>query len=336
MNYRALAGIFLLLCGPAQAARQIMDDAGNQIQLPDKVTHIADGWFAHPTLLMALGAGNQITATADRPADHPWMFRIQPSLNKALLAHGTTFNSEELLARGTDVMFVAKGNPDAASYRQATIPTVEISFNDFPSMQKALILTAQVLGTPEAKARAAAYNHYLDQQVTTLSARTAHLSIQQRPGVLHIQSLNPLKVDGSGTLIDSWIKLAGGRNAAGSVKGNMKEVSPELILSWQPDIIILGSGCGTLANSRYGELFASLPAVKNGKVWANPAGVFPWDRYGVESALQIQWAATRLHPELFRDIDIIARTRDFYRQFFNYPLNADEAQRILAGLPPRT
>lgn len=327
-----------LLCAwlafPALASRQVVDDAGHSVSVPDRVNAIADGWFAHHSVLMTLGAGNKIVATVNHPESQPWMFKITPTLNQALQVRGTSFNPESLLAKRVDVVFSAKGNDKAESYRQAGLPTLEMAFIDYPSLMKSVSTTAQVLDTHHAYARAAAYNHYLQTAIDTVQRKTQNLTATQRPSVLHIQSLKPLKVDGSQTLIDTWITLAGGKNAAKDINGNMKEVSAESVLSWQPDVIILGAHCGDLAHSPYAKLFAGLNAVKNGKVLQNPAGVFPWDRYGTESALQIQWAAKMLHPELFPNVDMAAVTEDFYRRFFDYPLNADEAQRILRALPP--
>lgn len=100
-------------------------------------------------------------------------------------------------------------------------------------------------------------------------------------------------------------------------------------------MIILGEGCGSLDHSAYAGLFSGLSAVKQHRVFANPAGVFPWDRYGVESALQVPWAAQVLHPALFADVDMVKMTRDFYQRFFDYPLTAAQAQRILHALPPQ-
>lgn len=328
------AALLVMPLSAAWAARQVVDDAGTQVTLPDHVTRIADAWYAHHSLLMTLGAGDKIIATVNHPKDRPWMFLIQPSLNKALSVRGTTFNSETLLADKTDVVFAAKGNGDVPAYRQAQLPTVEVQFTDFPSMKQALLTTAAVLGTPQAEKQAERYNHYLDQRIAEIQAKTSPLSNVQRPRVLHIVSLHPLKVDGSDTLIDTWIRLAGGTNVASVVKGNMKEVSPEQVLVWQPDVIIIGEGAGTLQNSDYGQLFQSLKAVQQHRVWQNPSGVFPWDRYGTEAALQIQWAAQKLHPELFPDLNMVAVTQDFYRQFFNYPLTEGQAKRILAALPP--
>ncbi|MCZ4057887.1 ABC transporter substrate-binding protein [Pantoea sp. LMR881] len=315
-------------------AKTVTDDAGNQVVIDKPALRIADAWYAHHSLLMTLGAGDRIVATVNHAADRPWMFKVQPSLNQALQVHGKDFSSEALVARNVDAVFVPKNDPQAAAYRQAGLPALMMGFNDFASMKQSLLTTAEVIGTSTAMTRAQAYNHYLDRQIAFISQKTAHLSHEQRPRVLHIQSLHPLKVDGCDTLIDTWITLAGGQNVAGQIKGNMHEVSPEDVIMWDPDIIIVGAGAGTLTDSPYAALFASLRAVKQHRVWQNPAGVFPWDRYGTEAALQIQWAAKQLHPELFPTLDMIRATQDFYQQFFDFSLSQKDAERIIAAQPP--
>ncbi|MDV5141945.1 MULTISPECIES: ABC transporter substrate-binding protein [Yersiniaceae] len=333
----AVCSLFFAAVSPvfaAEATRQVVDDTGKTVTVPGQVRHIADAWYAHHSLLMTLGAGGNIVATVNHPETRPWMFRLQPSLAQALSVHGITFNSEALLARQTDVVFVPAGDGDAPAYRQANIPTLEMRFTDYPSLKKSLLTTAAVLGTPEAAARADAYNRYLDMQLTQTTQRTASLTPAQRPAVLHIASLHPLKIDGSDTLIDQWIQAAGGRNAAAAIKGNLHEISPEMILAWQPDVIILGADAGTLAASDYAALFSALKAVQQKRVYRNPAGVFPWDRYGTEAALQIPWAAKLLHPDLFPQSDMVKITQDFYLRFFGYRLSEAEATRMLKGLGP--
>jgi iron complex transport system substrate-binding protein len=324
-------GLSLFSLGSISATREVTDDSGKQVLLPARVERIADAWYAHHSLLMTLGAGGEIVATVNHPESQPWMFHIQPSLNKALSVKGTTFNAESLLAMKVDVVFVSAGNRDAVALRQAGLAVVEMKFTDFDSMKRSLRTTAQVLGTPQAAKRAEDYIHYLDNHLQTIASKMESLTVQQRPRVLHIQSLNPLKVDGSDTLIDQWIRAAGGRNAADGLKGNMQSVSAEQLLAWQPDVIILAASAGDISTSAYASQFALLDAVKRGRVWRNPAGVFPWDRYGTETALQIQWAAQKLHPALFPNLNMVQATRDFYRRFFDYPLTPEEAQKILAG-----
>lgn len=220
-------GLSLFSLGSISATREVTDDSGKQVLLPARVDRIADAWYAHHSLLMTLGAGGEIVATVNHPESQPWMFHIQPSLNQALSVKGTTFNAESLLAMRVDVVFVSAGNRDAVALRQAGLPVVEMKFTDFDSMKHSLRTTAQVLGTPQAAKRAEDYIHYLDDHLQTIASKTVSLNVQQRPRVLHIQSLDPLKVDGSDTLIDQWIRAAGGRNAADGLKGNMQSVSAE-------------------------------------------------------------------------------------------------------------
>lgn len=334
MRIMLSAALWLLLSAVC-AAQTVTDDMGKRIELTKPATHIADAWYAHHSLLMTLGAGDRIVATVNHRADRPWMFKVQPSLNQALQARGKTFSSEALVARQVDAVFVPANDPDAEAYRLAGIPVLAMRFNDFTSMKRSLITTAEVVGTQQARDRAAAYNRYLDQQIAAVDAKTHALPERARPRILHIQSLHPLKVDGRNTLIDTWITLAGGRNAAATVEGNMRPISPEQVIRWDPEVIIIGTGAGSLADSEYATLFSHVKAVKEGRVWQNPSGVFPWDRYGTEVALQIQWVAKQLHPALFSELNLIDATRAFYRQFYDYPLSASEAERILQALPPQ-
>ena len=155
--------------------------------------------------------------------------------------------------------------------------------------------------------------------------------------VLHIASLGPLKVDGADTIVEQWIKAAGGRNAAIGLDGNLQTVSIEQVLAWHPDVVILAANAGNIDQSPDAALWNTLDAVREHRVDRNPAGVFPWDRYGPEVALQLRWAAQVLHPEQFSHAQggsLPQQTQAFYKQFFHYTLSRDDAQRILAGLPP--
>lgn len=327
--------IFILTLSPHifAANRIITDDAGNKITLTAPITRIADGWFAHASLMMTLGAGNKIIATVNHQNSQPWMFKVQPSLNKAMIIDGRQFNAEALVTHNTELAFVMKGDPQVASLQRVGIPVVQVYFSTLSGLQQTLQLTAQVLGDQSALQRATQYNQYLSQQLHRLGKKIALLTTNQRPTVVHISSLNPLKVDGQNTLINDWINIAGGRNIA-TINGNMQSISAEQLLAWQPDIIILAANAGSLLTSPDASLLAQLNAVKTGNILHNPSGIFPWDRYGTESALQIQWAAKQFHPQLFATDNLITITQTFYQHFFDYDLSEQQTKLILQGLPP--
>ena len=315
---------------------QVQDDNGQWVSIPTEPARIADAWYAHHVLLMTLGAGSRIVATVNHPESQPWMFKVLPALHQATAIEGTAFNAETLLAEHVDLVFTALGDRQAIAYRQLGLPVMQMGYTDLAGLKRSMLNTARAVGGAEPTARAIAYNGFLDQQLAAVNHVVAGIPTEQRPKVLHIASVNPLKVDGADTLIDDWIKLAGGRNAATGIKGNMQIVSAEQLLAWQPDVVILAANAGQLDQAAQPQLLNQLDAVRNGRVLRNPAGVFPWDRYGTEVTLQVAWAAQQLHPALFPDVDMAARTMDFYRRFFDYPLTPEEAQRILHGEPPAT
>lgn len=283
---------------------------------------------------MTLGAGGSIVETVNHERSRPWMFLVQPSLKQAASVNGTAFNAESLLADKVDLVFVSTGDRNASAYRQVGLPVVSVGFNDLDGLAHSMTMTAHAMGMPSALKRANDYNAYLAGKRAHLADVLGSLPESERPRVLHIASLNPLKVDGDGTLIDDWIKVSGGRNAATGLSGNLQVVSAEQLLQWQPDVIILAADAGDIEQSPARPLLENLKAVRNQQVLRNPAGVFPWDRYGTEMALQIQWAAQQLHPGLFKDTDMVSETMGFYQRFFDYPLGQEQAKRMLAGLGP--
>lgn len=112
--------------------------------------------------------------------------------------------------------------------------------------------------------------------------------------------------------------------------GNLKRVlskTDKIVASDRPKVLHIADGKNLLKVD-------GTNAVKNKKVYVNPAGVFSWDRYGAEVALQILWAAKTLHPELFKDVDIAAETKKFYKEFLHYDLSDKEVGYILIGLDP--
>ena len=231
-------------------------------------------------------------------------------------------------------MSIDKGQVEKA--RAAGLTTVQLGFQDFAGLKKNVVMTAEVLGTDQARSQAIKYIAYLEKNLKFVSERTASLSDDQRPKVLHIAGGSDVtKVDGSDSIIGEWMKAAGAKNSIDGV-ANYKNISLEQIIASQPDAIIVGNsdaqkGIDTIKSD---AAWKDVPAVKNDKLYRNPVGTFKWDRYSTEEALQLLWAGKTLHPELFTDVDLVKETREFYSTFYGYQLSEDDAQRILAGQNP--
>ena len=324
----ALALVGLGLWQPAWSAAAAAAAAAPTPARP----RIADAWFAHNALLAMLGASGQVVATVARPQSFVWLYRVAPDLHQAEPITGGTMNAEELLRLKTDLVFVTPADPSAEALRRAGLNVIPVSFTDVDSMLRCIDLTARAVGGPLALQRATDYRRYLEQALAEVKQSVAAIPAPRRPRVLHLASVNPLKVDGADTIVDQWITAAGGRNAADGLRGNLQTVSIEQVLAWNPDVIIIAGNGGTLDSSPSKALWDDVPAVRAGRVYRNPSGVFPWDRYGPELALQLRWAAQVLHPELKAGpTPLVQRTQAFYQRFFAYDLSAADAAAIIAA-----
>jgi iron complex transport system substrate-binding protein len=328
--------------GPAAAGTHVVTDStGAPVTVPTAITRIADAWPAHNEVVQMLGAGDKIVATVLTQPSTPWLYVVQPALNQARTVFtNTTVTTEKLTQARPDVLFTDKSTQIGAKTTELGIPTVQLGFQTYGDLRKMVATTADVLG-PDARKQATAYTSYLDHKLAAVSSATAGIPTDKRPSVLHIYSLDPLVVDGTNSIIDAWITAAGGRNAA-QVQGNARPVSTEQVVQWNPDVIILASsafvgndtGAQTLQKLTDDPFWSQMAAVRNHKAYINPTGGWHWDRYGVEEALQLQWAGRTLHPELFPGLDMVAETKHFYSQFLHFELSDDQAKQIIAGENP--
>lgn len=315
----------------------IKDVDGKEVTVPVTAQHVANLWHANNQVLLTLGGAPKLAATTHYVTTIPWFRQVYPDITKvpAPIAANNDLNMEELIAAKPDVVLVSS-EKQAEAVRNAGLTAVRVGFSDMDGLMQTVNLTAEVLGTQGAYERAQKYNDYMKKNLKLIEERLKGLPDNERPKVLHLGSgIDVHTVSGTGIVIDEWIKIAGGTNAASSVKG-MKSVSMEQITSFAPDVIIIGGDTSAkgVETIKSDAAWQDVPAVKNGKLIRNPYGTFNWDRYSTEEALQVLWAAKTLHPDKFADVDMVKEVREFYSTFFGYQLSNDDAQRILDGNPP--
>ena len=336
----SLAACFAL---PLQA-KIITDVEGTKIELPDNVQRVADLWHANNQIVLLLGGANKLVGTTISIAANPWYSKVYPNIkNVPVLTNGETIQTEELLSHKPDAVLLSKKSM-LTEVEQAGLKGVRVSFQDFDGLKKTVRITADVLGD---KAPEIAENYIkelenyikeLENNIQFVEARLKGLKDEQRPTVLHItKGSDLLMIDGGKSMIGEWIKLAGGKSVLPD-EANMVTVTVESIIQANPDVIIIGSS-GNKAQAAIEKIKAdlawqSISAVKNNRIYANPTGTFPWDRYSAEKALQILWAAQLFHPEQFKDLNMVEKTQAFYKKYYGYALSKENAEQILKGLSP--
>ncbi len=327
----------------ATYGRAIIDYSGTFVQLPaaSQINRIADSWAAHNTILVMCGAGSKIVATTPVDTTITLFNIILPPMATMSDPFDTSGNPniEQLLADNPNIVFMSWSASSTPAYQtmvNAGLCVVRMYFANFPDMLNTVQQTGWILG-PSALTKANAYISYFNGVYNNITAVTSQIPNSQKPTILHIVgNNNPLVVDGNNTLIDTWINICGGVNAAEPVSGNGVTVTLEQVLAWNPQVILIGSATATSTQSTIlsNPQWSQVSAVVNGKVIVNPMGVFDWSRYSVEEALNIQWVAKTLYPSQFSNIDMAAQTKYFYQTFYGYTLSDDQVNAILNNTTP--
>lgn len=324
----------------AQATSQTITDlAGDSVEVPTQITKIADLWHAHNQIVFMLGAADKLVATTDNFKSMKWANVVYPDLaniESVVTGSGNNqeVNYEEVLNLNPDVVF-ASSKDMISQARDKGLTAVNCMFQDFDGLKDDVNLTAQILGS-DAQDKADKWADLLSGNIDYVNQKMGNVSDSDKRKILHIVSKSSLtKVDGTDCIVDEWIKLAGGVNAI-QQSGNMIDVTMEDIVNADPDVIIIGSlNAGEAIDQiMSAPEWSGITAVKNQAVYANPTGVFAWDRYSGEEALQVLWAAQKLNPDKFSDLDIAQKTKDFYKDFYGFDLTDDQASRIINGQNP--
>jgi len=107
--------------------------------------------------------------------------------------------------------------------------------------------------------------------------------------------------------------------AAGS--GGWTVINLEQIAAWNPDqiyiIVWYSLDPGKIMDSiRSDSRWSALKAVKSGRLRAYPADVYGWDSPDPRWILGLMWLASRIHPDLFQDLDMTAEIEEFYGRLY--------------------
>jgi iron complex transport system substrate-binding protein len=189
-----------------------------------------------------------------------------------------------------------------------------------------IIFYQKIFGTKN-KSKVETYIKYFDSWVNKILKITSKININQRPKVYYVGGPNIYETHGKKSSTYWYIKIAGGEMIPAIDTTFHVNVSAEQIAALNPDIIMMGRQDSTESVVKNPQL-ATIKAVKDGKVFITPQGVFYWD-HSSEGILLLIYCAKTFYPDLFKDIDFHNLVKNFYSVFYGYILSDDETLRIL-------
>lgn len=321
-------------------SRVITDMKGNKVVVPRDLTRVA--LLGGPTGQIAyiLGVQDRLCAITGSIATSELINIFDPSIAKRPVVRTVSgsVNIEELIK--SNAQLVIGGDTDGEIVRGKTdIPVAyfdDSTGDRLEEIKRELMFYASVF---EAEDRAEIYNNYLDSIIALVKERTSSIPENERKVIYNGYNSSHLVTLGGDTFMQERIELAGCINASKEVGTSRKqeglhsglgEVSMELVLKWNPDIIVIDMG--SLNDLKKDSRWNSINAVKNGKVYTQPAGAFIWDRPTAEAAvLHPLWMAKTAYPEKFKDISFRDEVKRFYKKVFGFNLTEKHARMIEDG-----
>lgn len=322
----------------AEDHKIITDMCDKKVEVPVEPKRIACMHCVSPEKIMTLGGGNSISLMAEQS---PWAYRLFPEIKKAQSNKGIT--PEQLREMNIDFVLYSPGMTKEAPYSAAGLKTVcAFSAEQRPSnldeyrenFKRQISLFGDLLG-PEAKERADKYNRYFDRKIQQILSITAKIDRKNWPNVyyggLHASLLGS---QGNGSVMHWNTEVSGGNYLPKALDDNHATATLPQVLSWNPDIILLSGYYDSSDDLKNNPDWVSLKAVKNGKVYHLPRGIYTWDHASGEGVLLMIHMAKIFHPDLFRDWDMIKEMKTFYSEVYGKTVTDQDAERILKCLPP--
>ncbi|MFC5929664.1 ABC transporter substrate-binding protein [Cryobacterium melibiosiphilum] len=212
-----------------------------------------------------------------------------------------TPNVESILDLEPDVVVQWSDSPLVEPLENAGLTVIGLTNNGTQEDVDSWVqIFATMLGKPERATEIKARSDGALAQVQADAAARA----QPGPSILYFNRFTEgLKVAGANTYNDFYIKLVGGTNpATGDAPApgtGMVGVDLEQVLTWNPEVILLGNFDGAMPDDIYSNpAWSGVRAVTNRRVYKVPLGGYRWDPPGQESPLMWTWLADIAFPSL--------------------------------------
>lgn len=322
----------------ALASRQITDQLGRQVTIPDQVDRVVVLQHQTLNLLVQLDAAQDIVGVLNNWQQQlgSGYVRLAPSLEKTpVVGDLTSVNLESVVALHPQVVFVTNYAPQEMidQISQTGITVVAVSLRDDPKgeehkmnpvlpdedqaytegLKKGIQLIGEVVNRQKQAQSLIDYT-FAQRQLTGM--RLKSVPADQR---IRTYMANPdLTTYGSGKYTGLMMAHAGALNVAAATVKGYKQVSLEQVIAWDPQVIFVQDRYPEVVGQiNHDPKWQSIDAVKNHRVYLMPEYAKAWG-YPMPEALAIGelWMAKKLYPQKFADIDMQKQADAYYQRFY--------------------
>lgn len=324
--------------------RTIIDHAGREVKIPAKIDRVVIGSILPLPSVYCMFMGSTEKLVGMHPsslaaAKNSYLATAFPEISKvdSSFVQNGAINIEELLKLKPDVVFyVATNEEEYQVYANAGIPAVGFAvnrsgYNSVETYADWIGLLEQIFGESKRSKEIIEYGRKVQNDI---SNRVNSIPESEKPRVMVLFNYDDSNMTAAGSTFFSeyWINTAGGINVAADFKGQGK-INMEQVYQWNPDMIFITNFSPRLAedllnNTINGADWSLVKAVKEGKVYKFPLGMYRWFPPASDTPLVLQWLATKMQPEVFADIDMDKEIKDYYKKFYNVNLTPSDLESI--------
>ncbi|MFV0406641.1 MAG: ABC transporter substrate-binding protein [Propioniciclava sp.] len=313
--------------------RTVVDLTGREVTIPEQVTKVANLLHNSREPTIMLKATDQVVVTSSAP-DY-WTSVVDPAYGQIeRVENGREPNVVQLVENGVEVAFFWDSVPEAtAKMEEAGIaviyptPTgIDTPEEFLAAKQHEVMLYGEVYGG-EAVAKAEQWRDYAEAAFEEIYSRTKDIPVEDRPTVYYVRGPEALRIHGGASITRYLVEIAGGDLVSKVDDLALYETTMEQAIAWDPEYIIMGR-VGNTELITDDPAWESVQAVKDANVYVNLKAIGPTD-YSTTGLLMMQQLATILHPDLFADIDMVAKTKDYFATFYDYEITDAQAEEVL-------
>lgn len=300
---------------------QILTDmAGRQVRLKKPVRTIATTFKPASLCVFSLGLAQHLVGV-DTSFHHDKLARrVYPDVTKITgIGNKTRGISFETLVSLKPEMVILYSQKDGLSLagRLAVvdIPSIVIIPEDFDSIKTAMRLIAEAAGVSN---RMAGIEEKMDQMLDLIEQRLSTLPEQDVKTAYFASSQGMFSTTTKNMLQHEIMTRAKIRNVSENLSGYFQKISPEQLVRWNPDIMILSQHIRKSEIQRLSDnILIPVAAVARKQVYLCPSSLAPWDFPSPLSVLASLWMAKTAYPDKFADVDIQQTADQFHKVLFN-------------------
>lgn len=272
----------------------LTDDLGREVTIETKPQRIISLLPSNTEILFAIGAGKQVvgvTSYCNYPPEAASREQVGGITNQSI-------SIESVVAMEPDLV-VASGSQDQVIpvLEEAGLSVIVLEPATFEDIFANIELVGRATGHA---AEATALTSELRSRVEAVREKVAAIPQEERPAVFYEVWNDPFMTAGPNTFIGQLIDIAGGVNIFADVDEDWPQISPEVIVSRNPDVIVgPDNHRDALATGTIVERpgWATITAVQNNRIYLLNGDAV--SRSGPRIVDMLEELARDLHPGLF-------------------------------------